>query len=89
MKTLDVRLPASLADDIEIEAASRGVSKSDVIRDRLRAAAGDGQSAGAPLAAIADLVGSIDTLPPTLSSNRKAALGATRATIAFNYRTAR
>ncbi len=36
MKTLTVRLPDSLVFEIERESQSRGVSKSDVVRERLR-----------------------------------------------------
>ncbi|HEV2391299.1 MAG TPA: CopG family transcriptional regulator [Verrucomicrobiae bacterium] len=35
MKTLTVRLPEVLAAEIEHESRSRGVSKSDVVRERL------------------------------------------------------
>ncbi|MGH6870309.1 MAG: hypothetical protein ACREHE_02280 [Rhizomicrobium sp.] len=62
-----------MAVDIEIESRRRKVSKSDVVRDRLRRAAG---SAPAPagLEAIADLIGAGDGLAPDLSGNVKAYL---------------
>ena len=72
MKTLTVRLPLPLVIEIEAESRARRISKSDVVRERLRhaprqAAAGDTN----PLAAIADLVGAVDGLPADLSAHTK------------------
>lgn len=78
MKTITVRLSEPLAAEIEAESRLRKVSKSDVIRDRLQAA---GRSAGrqsVALEAIADLIGSVEGLPPDLSSRRKSYLKETR-----------
>jgi Arc/MetJ-type ribon-helix-helix transcriptional regulator len=78
MKTLTVRLPDPLVAEIEAESRARQVPKSDVVRERLRLAP---QAAGSrrprPLDSIADLIGSVDGLPPDLSARQKAYLKAT------------
>ncbi len=74
MKTLTVRLPEPLVREIEAESYARGISKSDVIRERLTRAADP--DAGDPAAGIADLIGSVGGLAPDLSANRKAHLRA-------------
>ncbi len=71
MKTLTVRLPEALVADIEAESRGRNLSKSDVVRERLRRAPGRGRRRPAALDAIADLVGSVDRLPADLSKRRK------------------
>ncbi len=71
-KTLTIRLPEPLAAGIEAESRARNMSKSGIVRERLRAAA-----ESASLAGIADLVGSVDGLPRDLSARRKAHLKAT------------
>jgi hypothetical protein len=68
MKAMVVRLPDELAADIEAEARTRKVSKSDVVRDRL---AGKPRAQPHPLADIADLIGSVKGLPSDLSRNKK------------------
>jgi hypothetical protein len=75
MKSITVRLPNSLLEDLEAEARKRKVSKTDIVRERLSRNMG---SAKAPssLEAIADLIGSIDDLPADLSRNKKAYLKA-------------
>jgi hypothetical protein len=77
MKTLTVRLPDSLANAIEAESRLRGVSKSDVVRERLQRAAPGVDEPGSPAYAIADLIGSVDGLPADLSSRIKHYLRAT------------
>lgn len=77
MKTLTVRLPEALVADIEEESRGRKVSKSDVIRERLRLPAQSPRSRRVPADSIADLVGSVDGLPADLSARRKAYLNAT------------
>ena len=69
VKTLTVRLPAAIANDIEVESRERGISKSDVVRERLTRR-GAGRRANG-LEAIADLVGAVDALPADLSARRK------------------
>jgi Arc/MetJ-type ribon-helix-helix transcriptional regulator len=69
MKTLTVRLPAPLVADIEAESRGRRISKSDIVRERLRLAAR--RAPPAALDAIADLIGSIDGLPPDLGARKK------------------
>lgn len=78
MKTLTVRLPEQLVAEIEAESRGRGVSKSDVVRDRLQGRPASARSKPESLAAIADLVGSVTGLPPDLSSRRKHYLRTTR-----------
>jgi hypothetical protein len=68
MKTLTVRLPDALVAEIEAESRKRKISKSDVVRARLAPAA---SSRSASLDDIADVIGSVDGLPPDLSTNVK------------------
>jgi Arc/MetJ-type ribon-helix-helix transcriptional regulator len=76
MKTLTVRLPDELAAQIEAESRERRISKSDVVRDRLkRARTKDDRTAA--LESIRDLIGSVDGLPADLSRNIKKYLRAT------------
>ncbi len=71
MKTLTVRLPEALVGDIEAESRQRGLSKSDVVRERLvRSTPGDRQRP-ASYERIADLIGSVDGLPPDLGARKK------------------
>jgi len=77
MKTLTVRLPAPLVAEIEAESRGRGVSRSDVVRERLQRAGRPTRRRTAPLSAIADLVGSVDGLPTDLSARKKRYLEAT------------
>jgi Arc/MetJ-type ribon-helix-helix transcriptional regulator len=77
MKSMTVRLPESLVADIEEESRGRRVSKSDVIRERLRLPARSSHSRSTPADSIADLVGSVDGLPADLSARTKAYLKAT------------
>jgi len=77
VKVLTVRLPESLAAEIEAESRTRRVSKSDVVRERLERAAARAAEPGAPAYAIADLVGSVDGLPADLSARKKHHLRAT------------
>lgn len=78
MKTLTVRLPEQLVAEIEAEAHGRGVSKSDVVRERLQLAPNPKKTRRtAALDAIADLVGSVDRLPPDLSARKKQYLRST------------
>jgi Arc/MetJ-type ribon-helix-helix transcriptional regulator len=68
MKTLTVRLPEALVTDIEAESRGRGISMSDVVRERLQVVRPGRTKRQARFDAIADLVGSIDGLPVDLSS---------------------
>jgi hypothetical protein len=70
MKTLTVRLPEALAAEIEAESRKRGLSKSDVVRERLERAR-EGSKLPPHLEAIADLIGSVDGLPEDLSARKK------------------
>ena len=71
MKSLTIRLPDSLAAQIEAESRARQVSKSDVVRERLEAGAGFAPSRRSALDGIADLVGSVDGLAAGLSARKK------------------
>lgn len=75
MKSVTVRLPDSLADEIEAEARERKMSKTDIIRERLSQNMNNAKVPSS-LEAIADLIGSIDDLPADLSRNKKAYLRA-------------
>jgi hypothetical protein len=70
-RTITVRLPEALADEIETESRTRGVSKSVVIRRRLESARPEAELSP-QLEDIADLIGSIDDdLPADLSARKK------------------
>ncbi len=71
MKTLAVRLPEPLVAQIEAESRTRQVSKSDVVRERLTRAAPAERQRHASYEAIADLIGSVDGLPPDLGARKK------------------
>ena len=69
MKMLTVRLPPALAAEIEAESRARRMSKSDVVRERMRHASSRGDRATSGLlTAITDLIGSVDGLPADLST---------------------
>lgn len=78
MKTLTVRLPEALVARIEAESRDRGISKSDVVRERLQNDGGPRTRRSALLDAVSDLVGSVEGLPADLSTRRKAYLESTR-----------
>jgi hypothetical protein len=71
MKTITVRLPEILIADIEAESRARKISKSDVLRERLQFGKTPRRRPAAALQAIADLIGSVEGLPPDLSSRKK------------------
>jgi Arc/MetJ-type ribon-helix-helix transcriptional regulator len=71
MKTLTVRLPEPLVAEIELESRGRSCSKSDIVRERLQRDARPTRRQSTPLDAIADLIGSVDGLPPDLSARKK------------------
>ena len=77
MKTLTVRLPERLVDEIEAESRGRGCSKSDIVRERLQQATRPAGRQSTPLHAIADLIGSVCGLPTDLSARKKRYLKAT------------
>jgi Arc/MetJ-type ribon-helix-helix transcriptional regulator len=76
MKTLTVRLPEELAAQIEAESRRRRLSKSDVIRERLSRTRSR-NPALVSLERISDLIGSVDGLPPDLSTRKKKYLAKT------------
>jgi Arc/MetJ-type ribon-helix-helix transcriptional regulator len=69
-RTITVRLPEALADEIESESKERGVSKSDVVRERLESARKD-DKLPPHLERIKDLIGSVEGLPEDLSARKK------------------
>ncbi|MCC6775901.1 MAG: ribbon-helix-helix protein, CopG family [Hyphomicrobiales bacterium] len=77
MKTLTVRLPEGLVAQIEAESRRRKLSKSDVVRERLAEAEKPRRGQPPLLDAIADVVGSVDGLPPDLSARKKKYLKST------------
>ncbi len=76
VKTMTVRLPETLVLDIEEESRARKVSKSDVIRERLKFPARSARSRRRLHDLIADLVGSVDGLPIDLATKKKTHLEA-------------
>lgn len=77
MKTITVRLPEPLVAEIEAESRGRKCSKSDVVRERLQQVGRARRSRSMQLGAIADLIGSVEGLPPDLSAHKKRYLKAT------------
>jgi len=77
MKTLTVRLPETLAAEIESESRRRKLSKSDVVRERLVAAGKPSERQPALLDAIRDVIGLADGLPRDLSARTKSYLKST------------
>jgi Arc/MetJ-type ribon-helix-helix transcriptional regulator len=69
MKSLTVRLPDHLVERLEAEAKRRKMSKSDIVRERLSATSAQPETS--TLASIADLIGSVEGLPPDLSGKKK------------------
>jgi Arc/MetJ-type ribon-helix-helix transcriptional regulator len=69
MKNVNVRLPEPLIAEIEAESRARGISRSDVLRDRLQRAPAHPDTD--PLASIRDLIGSVDGGRADLSSRKK------------------
>lgn len=77
MKVFSVRLAAELIAEIEAESRGRGISKSDVVRERLERVPRRCPRLDA-LDTIADLIGSVDGLPPRLSVRKKQHLRSSR-----------
>ena len=71
MKTLTVRLPATLVSDIERESHARSVSKSNVVRERLAASGLKRSGPKTMRDLVGDVIGSVEGLPADLSSNKK------------------
>jgi hypothetical protein len=76
MKSLTVRLPDQLVTEIEAESRERKCAKSDVVRERLQRGAVPAPDSSTRLHSIADLIGSVDDLPPNLSARKKRSLKA-------------
>jgi hypothetical protein len=75
MRTLTVRLPDALVS--ERESRVRNVSKSDVVRERLRQPhRPDSSKRGTMRELAGDLIGSVEGLPSDLASNKKSYLPA-------------
>ena len=71
MKTLVVRIPDAIAAEIESTARARGLSKSEIARERLARPTPSPSGDADPLAAIRDLIGSVDDDKPADLSARK------------------
>ena len=71
MKTLTVRLPDSLVAEIAQESRVRRVSKSDVVRERLRQPHRPAGKRGTMRELVGDLIGSVEGLPSDLARNKK------------------
>jgi Arc/MetJ-type ribon-helix-helix transcriptional regulator len=71
MKSLTVRLPEDLVAEIDAESRGRNISKSDVVRERLKLAPSPGGRQAKTLDSIGDLIGSVDGLPSDLSGRKK------------------
>ena len=71
MRTLTVRLPDLLVAEIENESQRRRVSKSHVVRERLRQPPRAGAKRGTMGEMVGDLLGSVTGLPADLSSKKK------------------
>jgi hypothetical protein len=72
---MTVRLPESLVLEIDAESKRRGLSRSDVVRERLES--GGYRSDVSTFDSITDLVGAVDGLTEDLSARRKAYLKTT------------
>ena len=70
MKTITVRLPDSIVAEIDAESRERGVSKSDIVRERLQHGASRDRRSST-LNEIADLIGSVRALPEDLSARKR------------------
>jgi len=71
MKSITVRLPERLAGEIEVESRRRGISKSEIVRERL-GRLGDSHSLEMhDIHAIIDVIGSVSGLPADLSTRKK------------------
>jgi Arc/MetJ-type ribon-helix-helix transcriptional regulator len=71
MKTLTDRLPDSLITEIEHESLARHVSKSDVVRERMRRPQQPADRRGTMRELLGDLIGSVEGLPNDLATNKK------------------
>lgn len=71
MKTLTIRLPDSLAAEIEHESRCRSLSKSDVVRERLLQRRRPAGKRGTMRELLGDLIGSVEGLPSDLADNKK------------------
>ncbi len=77
MKSLTVRLPDRLVKQIEAESRERHCAKSDIVRERLERGAELTSNSSARLTLIADLIGSVDSLPADMSKRTKKYLNTT------------
>jgi Arc/MetJ-type ribon-helix-helix transcriptional regulator len=73
VKTLTVRLPEALVAEIEAESRRRNLSKSDVVRERLRVSRRRRRTASLDM--IADLVGSVSLAGRPESAEESASRG--------------
>jgi Arc/MetJ-type ribon-helix-helix transcriptional regulator len=71
MKSLTVRLPDELVEEIEAESRLRRVAKSEVVRERLQRPIDHASDPSVRLSLIADLIGSVEGLPSDMSARKK------------------
>lgn len=77
MKTLVLRIPDDLAEELEAEAKKAHLTKSEVARRRLVAAGSQSKDSASGIDLIMDLIGSIEGGPADMSSRKKDYLKAT------------
>jgi hypothetical protein len=77
MRKLTIRLLDALLAEIEGESRRRKLSKSDVVRERLRVSTRGSRRSAVSLDTIVDLIGSVEGLPRDLSVRKKKYLGLT------------
>ena len=71
MQTLVLRIPDALARDLEAEARSARLTKSEIVRRRLLAAGHQGVEPASGFDLIADLVGTVKRGPADMSARKK------------------
>lgn len=69
MRPVTIKMPKTLEDQLDRLARQRGVSRAVIVREALRAYAA--RSAPSALDLAGELVGSLEGLPPDLSTNPK------------------
>lgn len=69
-RSLTVRLPRDLVERLDAESRERGMTRSDVVRDRLEMETGSSRPRSV-LDSIDDLIGSVDDLPADMRARRK------------------
>jgi hypothetical protein len=71
MKTLSVRVSDRVAAELDAESRARKISKSDIVRERLNNLKQSNPDVPRAYQDIADLIGSVEGLPPDLAARKK------------------